>query len=263
MKIQLLAAMGVIGLAQCSFADSLLVDRGLPDTNLNNAAGASRSNVAWGFNPPIFPGDSFTVGANPGGYTIDAIRVWVIASGSTLGSSFSNLQLYTGPNNIPGPVSLTEAGNLTPGTNTSSNPNIHISSVTYADGSTYQGTSGNFHPIFQVDFTNLDLDVAADASLMFGVNGSGIGANILSLAASNAALGGVPADGADDLFYFFDASNLASGNGSVDSNGNGWDKSSDIDVQVFGNPNAAAVPEPATLALPVFGLLGIALLKRR
>jgi PEP-CTERM motif len=135
--------------------------------------------------------------------------------------------------------------------------------VTYADGSTYQGTSGNFHPIFQVDFTNLDLDVAADASLMFGVNGSGIGANILSLAASNAALGGVPADGADDLFYFFDASNLASGNGSVDSNGNGWDKSSDIDVQVFGNPNAAAVPEPATLALPVFGLLGIALLKRR
>ena len=49
--------------------------------------------------------------------------------------------------------------------------------------------------------------------------------------ASNAELSGAPQDGADGAMLQFGAG----GNfeGAVDSNGNGWDKSSDINVQVF------------------------------
>jgi hypothetical protein len=79
--------------------------------------------------------------------------------------------------------------------------------------------------------------------------------------ASNAALSGTPQDGADDQYRWFSgadgASSLSFG-GFFDSDGNGWDKSSDINVQVF----ASQVPEPWSLALLGAGLLGIAATRR-
>lgn len=47
--------------------------------------------------------------------------------------------------------------------------------------------------------------------------------------ASNAALGGSPADSADDLFSaFFDNGGTLASDSSFSSPGNGWDKASDI-----------------------------------
>ena len=44
-------------------ADSVLVvDRGLPQNNLNNASGSVRSNVRWTGDNQGFIGDDFTVG---------------------------------------------------------------------------------------------------------------------------------------------------------------------------------------------------------
>lgn len=65
-KISCVAAM-VAGLFLCAgsvMAQSTLVcDRGLPTANLNNAAGANRSNVAWSFGNDWITGDDCTIGA--------------------------------------------------------------------------------------------------------------------------------------------------------------------------------------------------------
>jgi len=48
--IPALGLAGLLSVGTDAQASTLVVDRGLPDTNLNSAAGADRSNVAWGFN---------------------------------------------------------------------------------------------------------------------------------------------------------------------------------------------------------------------
>ncbi len=55
----------------------LLVDRGLPTANLNNAAGSDRSNVCWASTDPGgFTGDDFTIGTVGQTYRVDSITVW-------------------------------------------------------------------------------------------------------------------------------------------------------------------------------------------
>ena len=79
MKILVAAALGLLVLPSWAFADTMVVDRGLPTTNLNNAAGSNRSNVGWADTPAYdFYGDTFTL---PGGggsvYTVHTIRTWI------------------------------------------------------------------------------------------------------------------------------------------------------------------------------------------
>src|SRR4051794_40560918 len=71
----LLFFVGVMGTAQAS----LIIDRGLPSTNLNNTAGVDRSNVDWGFQPnnQYFSGDDFTLPV--GTWQLDSIRIWAVA----------------------------------------------------------------------------------------------------------------------------------------------------------------------------------------
>ncbi len=80
--------------------------------------------------------------------------------------------------------------------------------------------------------------------------------------AANATLSGSPQEGADNQFLEFDARGTFLG--TVDSNGNGWNKSSDINVQIFGKVvfSPKSVPE-STAGLLTFALVGISLLLGR
>jgi len=224
-------------------ASPVLLDRGLPTTNLNNAAGADRSNVSWAFSQYTsadywMVGDTFT-NTSAKSWVIDTIRVW------TVGRTDSAV-LRGGVGSAIGVVS----------------------STTYGDpmASTYQGSSGSMIDMFQVDFA-VNLVLGAGETFSFFLDGSGSagagqGTSIPFLHASNAALSGSLQQGADDQMLY---ANVLGGLvdpgsiGSWSSLGNGWDKASDINVQVFGQ----AVPEPGSLALVAAALLGVGAARRR
>lgn len=65
----------------------LLVDRGLPTANLNNAAGADRANVSWAFTEYTSPdywvvGDTFA-NTSSQNWAISTIRLWTVGETDT------------------------------------------------------------------------------------------------------------------------------------------------------------------------------------
>lgn len=217
---------------------TLLVDRGLPTANLNNDAGASRANVDWlagDFSPASSTytviGDSFQ-NTSSQTWNINQITLWTdggtdsaILWGGIQGSAMGIVQ---GSGVISGPI-------------------------TYANGSSYQSSSGNFFALHQINFA-VNVTLAAGQTFDFFLDGtdptSGYGLPFVE--ASNAALSGSPQQGADNLML----QALVSGGtlGSITtwtSFNNGWDKASDVNVQVFGT----AVPEPTTMVAGALLLL--------
>lgn len=251
-------------------ASTLVFDRGLPDSNLNNISGGSRSNVAWGYGQNganlFASGDDFTLAgtgdaSNPV-WQVDTIRMWITGGAPgdakfNLAQRFTDAQLFLGIGG--GPVSQVQSGNFIAGGNMLDNSNIVITPVQYAGGEDYQGSSGAAIQIWQVDFTNLNLLINPGDLVEFYAFGNAV--NPATGAwfnhASNAALSGTPQDGADDLYRAIQINDLTNTFSGIDSNGDGWDKSSDINVQVF----ATAIPTPGAVAL--FGLAGLAAARRR
>jgi hypothetical protein len=221
-----IAAAGVVGTAVSSPVTPAF-DRGLPTANLNNAAGALRSNVAWSNGNDYVSGDDFTLGTSGQKWVISQIRTWNIGPlGVSFGDEFSNVTLYFGTGAISPLVT----------------PNITHTPVTYADGSNYQATGGSYRQIWQNDFQNLGLVVNGGQKYYFAVDGTST--SFWFNHASNAALSGSPQEGADGKWVAW-AKNALSTPNFCDSGAapggvcdGGWDKSSDINVQVFASQEA-------------------------
>ena len=239
-RLWLLAAVVIAAASTVSMAASSpstpALDRGLPTSNLNNPAGASRSNVAWSNGNDYVSGDTFTLGTSGQKWVVNQIRTWNIGPlvGGKFGDTFSDDTLYFGT----GAIAPIATGTVAPGTSTDSNPNITHTPVTYAGGSNYQATGGSDRQIWQNDFNNLGQVINGGQTYYFAVDGT-TASYFWFNHASNAALSGSPQQGADGRWVAWAKSDLTTPNqcdSGAPSGGvcnGGWDKSSDINVQVF------------------------------
>jgi hypothetical protein len=229
----LIAAASVVGTAVSSPATPAF-DRGLPTANLNDAAGANRSNVAWSDGNDYVTGDDFTLGATGEKWYVSQIRTWNIGHlGMFFGDEFGTDTLYFGT----GAISPIMSGTVPTGSNVDSNPNITHTKVQYVGGVDYQASDTTYRQIWQNDFKNVGLVVNGGQKYYFGVDGTPYSYFWFNHA-SNATLSGSPQQGADNHFAAWAKSDLST-RYSCDSSGGsgvcdgGWDKSSDINVQVF------------------------------
>jgi hypothetical protein len=223
------------------FAQSeLVVDRGLPKINLNNTSGSARSNVRWGDTEERFLGDDFTIGAPGERWVIDAIRTWTVPGTAAhhperLGDAFQDVRLYVG--SAKKDLTPVAAGAFTEGSDANDNPNIVASEATQDGVITYDDFGASLR-IWQVEFRGMNLTVNGGEAYRFGVWGlgreipGGDGKKYVWYNhASNASLSGSKQDGADGAMLIFDGSGRF--RERFLPKGNGWDKESDINVQVF------------------------------
>jgi hypothetical protein len=222
-------------------ADSVLVvDRGLPQSNLGAVAGSARSNVRLTVQADAFLGDDFTIGKAGEHWVIDGIRVWTVPGLGTppalhLGDYFADTRLYFGsPEQDLSPVATAQ---LTAGTDETSSANVKVTDAT-ANGTALYDDFGTGLRIWQVDFQNLNLTAEGGVKYSFGVWGMGrenpshAGHTYVWFNhASNAALSGAKQDAADGRILEFDAAGRYQGDLTTENNG--WDKGADINVQVF------------------------------
>lgn len=214
-------------------------DRGLPQANLNNVSGDARSNVRWSGDNGGFFGDDFSLGMPGERWVIDAIRVWTVpgiteTSAKRLGDVYYDVRLYFGGAECP--LTPLVAAALSPGSNETGNPRIRISDAGRPGVPLYDDF-GTFLRVFQVDFVDLNLAVEGGVKYRFAAWGAGRpipGKEGKAFPwfnhASNAGFSSARQDGADDRMLLFDAGGRFEG--EFNAQGNGWDKPSDINVQI-------------------------------
>ncbi len=219
---------------------ALVVDRGLAQANLNNASGEYRSNVRWSSYDSGFLGDDFSIGAAGESWVIDSIRVWTVPGAASseaehLGDFYHDVRLYFGGDREG--LTPIVAAQLQAGSDVAANSHVVISDLTKSGAGSYDDFGANLH-VWQVDFTGLNLAVQGGAKYSFAAFGLGrtrpenAGKTYAWFnAASNAEFSGSKQDGADGKMLLFTSGGKFES--VFDGRGAGWDKSSDIDVQVF------------------------------
>jgi len=224
-------------------ADVLAFDRGLPIENLNNEAGADRSNIEWADvetppETPWLPGDDFTLAGN-GSYFVTTIRVW---STDDVG-----LALWGGAAGTPIHL-LSHTYTATP--------------VTYVNAEGYQTSAGDFLQLYQIDFSvNIPLDGGVTYRYFLDGPATASGSDFRGarLHASNAALSGSPQMGADDTFLFLGDDGTVYTWNTLTGEGTycgcvGWDKTSDGNVQVFVRRSGPSTSATFDRGLPIENL---------
>jgi hypothetical protein len=265
LKMIIVFSAAAMMLAAVAAQAAMLVDRGLPTINLNNAAGANRSNVAIAEpaspDVTVFDGDTFTVQGTQT-WKVDTISLWFVGYGANnntnltddtyLGNYYNNLSLYVGTGGNLTRVSL---ASFSPGTDTTSNPDVVGTRVQYNGGVGTQLDESASWTIVQLDFNNLNLYFAPGTTVQFGMYATG--SDITYTHASDAALSGSEQDQADGVFNRFVLDSPTAAHFLDAPNGQLlWGKPTDINVQVEGS----VVPEPGTLMLlSLAGLIGLAM----
>lgn len=235
-------ALGIIVLALWlgpvpSLATTLLFDRGLPVDNLNNAAGAQRCNVAWAYpsNSPspatyCLPGDDFII-TGSGGYRLTTIRLWTVSKDWGLvlwgGEEIKSLQQLS--------------------------TTFISTEVTYNNGESYQGSSGSYRKLYQIDF-KVDWLVQGGKKYLFFLDGPftlynpenpGLGYDNAYLHATAKDSCGSCQEGANNQLLWL----LMEGGNPLEvycsESKDFWNKCTDINVQILGSH----VPLPSTLLL--------------
>ena len=222
-------------------ADPVLVlDRGLPQANLNHVSPEYRSNIRWSWYDHGFVGDDFSIGGAGERWVIDAIRTWTVpgtqaGDPQNLGDYYQDVRLYFGA--ARSGVTPVATAELSTGSDETANPNIRLTEIT-GSGVVPYNEFGKDLRVWQVDFQNLQLVVDGGTTYRFGVWGMGrpIPGNEGKTYpwfnhGSNAPLSIARQEGADGVLLLFDSGGRYEG--TFNAKGGGWDKAADINVQVF------------------------------
>ena len=170
--IPALALVGVLGVSADVQASTLVVDRGLPDSNLNNTAGGDRSNTwPWALTGGDFEtGDTFSLPStgNPSlpSWRVDKLTTWFIAGNASddadpLENRFSDISLFLGSGSTSSTTIDKVASSSITG-NDADAANVTLSKLTYSGGQDYQVRGGGLIQIWQVDLTDLGNFSAGD-----------------------------------------------------------------------------------------------------
>ena len=247
--------LGTLLLIAASFAiaadSQLVIDRGLPQTNLNNESGAGlRSNIRWSLYRQGFVGDTLQIGQPGEFWVIDRVRVWAVpgvggAEPAALGDVYQDVRLYFGT----GDVTPVATARLAAGSNESANENVAIGRETEGRAVQYEDFGANLN-VWRIEFQNLDLAVEGGKAYNFAPYGMGRAMEREHgepypwfSHGSNAELSGAKQDGANGKLLLFEPSGLF--DEQFDSRLQSWNKSSDLNVQVWAHQETQARQDAA------------------
>lgn len=234
----------------------VIVDRGLPTSDLNDAAGPDRTNIAW--SAPQTPtdawmlGDQFNVGNPFAGNPVQITKVTLWAVGTQtddlVGFDYADpasYQLYLRSSNLG--LAFIDA--------ITTDISVAVTPVTYSGGDSFQrvGTS-TVDQLYQVDFTlTVPYTVPVNARVRFALGGF-VGGNFVNPflhATRSVDSGGNVQPGYDEVLYsyaapntdvsYFDFQYTESSDSAAFLPAVGWTSDFNVRVEAIPEPSAAGV----------------------